>query len=216
MMLFKSDVTMANRQSLIRTARQLNCACRTSRPLPPLFFFTDENRIADTLATIGRLPPDTGVIFRHYGHPDRAALAREVTHLCRPQKRLCLVAGSARLARDVGADGVHWPEHQFRTALAARRTFPIDWIITTSAHSLSALFRIRECAVNGVFLSPVFPTESHPGATAFLGPLRARMWIRQSAAPVYLLGGIDNRSAARLKSSGAAGFGAIGSLLSER
>ena len=59
-----------------------------------------------------------------------------------------------------------------------------------------------------VFLSPVFPTQSHPGAPA-LGPVRFGLMARGAAGPVLALGGMTPQRARRLQPLGAAGFGAI-------
>ena len=61
---------------------------------------------------------------------------------------------------------------------------------------------LRELARAGravaVLLSPVFPTRSHPGA-ASLGPLRFRLLAARAQVPVIALGGMNRRSARRLK-----------------
>ncbi|MBV8703931.1 MAG: thiamine phosphate synthase [Acetobacteraceae bacterium] len=49
--------------------------------------------------------------------------------------------------------------------------------------------------VNFVFLSPAFPTASHPGGAA-LGAARWSRLAARSAAPVAALGGIDGTACA--------------------
>jgi len=78
--------------------------------------------------------------------------------------------------------------------------------ITASAHSLRALMRGH---VDAFLLSPIFPTESHPGRAA-LGPVRANLIARQTRVPIYALGGVDAHNAARLH--GFAGIAAISAL----
>ena len=39
--------------------------------LPDTILMTDEKRLADPVPLIGGLPPNSAVIFRHYGAPDR-------------------------------------------------------------------------------------------------------------------------------------------------
>jgi thiamine-phosphate pyrophosphorylase len=63
-----------------------------------------------------------------------------------------------------------------------------------------------------VFVSPVFPTRSHPGAPA-LGRIRFGLLIRDSGIPVIALGGMDERRArslARLRVHGWAAIDAWG------
>ncbi len=183
--------------------------------MPPLFFFTDEKRLADPRPVLDYLPAGTGVVFRHYRSADRATLAQDVADLCRRQQRLCLIAADPTLARQVRADGVHWPEGLYRRGVSTHRVNagrPINWVITTSIHSLPALRQLRPYDLSAAFISPVFATHSHVGG-AFLGPLRARSLVRASPVPAYLLGGISNENAGRLSGSGAAGLAAIGALL---
>ena len=47
-------------------------------------------------------------------------------------------------------------------------------------------------------LSPVFATRSHPG-TAGLGPTRFRLMAAQACLPVIALGGLNARTAKRLR-----------------
>ncbi len=203
------------RRHLVRTATHLNRQSPWAGKLPPLFYFTDPDRRPDPLSDIAGLPPDTGVIFRHYDAADRHHLAGSIAQLCRAQDRLCLIAGDAGLAARVSADGVHWPENQFAFALAARLRTPPHWMVTTSVHSLTAILRLRGRRVTAAFLSPIFETQSHPDITGGLGPLRARALIRRSNVPIYLLGGITQQTAPRMVHSGAVGFGVIGGLISD-
>jgi len=72
--------------------------------------------------------------------------------------------------------------------------------------------RARLLKVDCLFLSPLFPTQSHPGAAA-LGVIRWAALARRSPAPCMALGGI---TPARLGAvpRRAAGVAAIGGLVS--
>jgi len=59
------------------------------------------------------------VIFRHYGHKDRAMLATRLAALCRRRRLVFCVAGDWRLAARVGAAGLHLPEYLARQGAAA-------------------------------------------------------------------------------------------------
>ncbi|MGI4945219.1 MAG: hypothetical protein ACRYHQ_32435, partial [Janthinobacterium lividum] len=74
--------------------------------LPALWLFTDAVRLPDPLPAIARLPRGCGVVFRHDGVPNRAALAAAAACLCRRRGLLMVVAGDPRLAAAVGA-GLH-------------------------------------------------------------------------------------------------------------
>ncbi len=204
--------------SLTDTARHLkgqrprNRANRQPSALPALILMTDDDRLADPVASIRALPRGSAVILRHYRLADREPLARKLARLCRSRGILLLIAGDARLASAVGADGLHMPEGlarlRGRHGWALRRK---GWILTVSAHSPSSLFMAARSGADAALLAPVFTTASHP-ATPALGALRFAAWARLSPVPVYALGGITRANAHRLKHSGAVGIAAIGGL----
>jgi thiamine-phosphate pyrophosphorylase len=116
-----------------------------------------------------------------------------------------VVAGDARLAAALHA-GVHlrsgrWPGAQ-------RRDFRL---VTSSAHELPDLRRARRAGATLAFLSPVFPTLSHPNARV-LGPLRWSRMARSSPLTVAALGGVDGGNVRRLLASQCRAVGGIGSL----
>lgn len=206
--------------TLADDARRLNL--RTGRRrghLPPLILLTDEQRLADPSAAVARLPHGAAVILRHYGlaATERAVLARRLRRLTRTIGVRLLVAvrdaADDALARAVGADGIHLPEwrvrHGAHRALRGRKP---GWLVTASAHSQPALRRAAAVGAAAALLSPVFATASHAG-TRPLGVLRFAAWSRRSPLPVYALGGIDARSAARLRQTSVSGFAGIGGLV---
>jgi len=205
-------LTFERHRKLADAARALNAKHRdkvgTGMALPALFFFTDGVRTPNPLAAIEKLPEGCGVVFRHYDVSKRAALATAVATACAAQDRLCLVAGDTDLATNVGAGGVHLPEHMLRK-LTIRPKMPI---VTTAAHSVDVLLRAQDLGLDAVFLSPVFATPSHPDAVA-LGVDNFTQLVRETTLPVYGLGGITEENAGLLAGSGGVGLAAIGGLL---
>lgn len=186
--------------------------------LPRLILMTDETRLPDPLPAIDALPPGSAVILRHYGAPDRAALARTVVEYARRRRVRVLVAGDPHLAVQSGADGLHLPDSMARRGPGAWqgwRAWGKNWLITAAAHSPAALRRAEAAGADAILLSPVFPTKSHPDA-APLGNLRFRVFCASSPLPVYALGGITEVSARRLRGSGAVGLAGIGFLSTGR
>ncbi|HUN44434.1 MAG TPA: thiamine phosphate synthase [Acetobacteraceae bacterium] len=162
------------------------------RPCPVLWLFTDERRLPDPRASVARLPAGlAGVVLRHDGDPHRVALGRDLVRICKARRLALVVAGDVRLAAALGA-GVHlrggrWPSHA-----RVRR----GWL-TSSAHTAAELRRARRAGAGLAFLSPAFPTPSHPDATG-LGPAR---WSRLACAarmPVAALGGTNHVLVRRL------------------
>ncbi len=162
-----------------------------------------DDRDADWAAAARRLPRGGVVVVRAR---DRDARVRQLEALRAVSHLRLLVADDPVLA--ARADGLHLPEARLWEAPHWRARRP-GGIITASAHSLAALLRARE--LDAVFLSPVFATASHPGASC-LTPARAAFIAAASPVPVYALGGITPRNAALLAPS-FDGIAAISSLL---
>lgn len=193
-------------------SRSLNLAFGPAWPgrLPRGFAMTDPARTPDPAGLVAALPGGVGLIFRHYGHPDRGALARAAVEAARRRGVAILIADDWDLALRLGADGVHLPEYRLRRPGAARaaRRGP-DWLVTAAAHGPRALARARACGVDAALLSPVFATESHDDRRP-LGVARFAGLCRAAGLPIYGLGGISAANLRRLAVAGAAGIAGIG------
>jgi thiamine-phosphate pyrophosphorylase len=179
---------------LARAAKALGGA------LPALVLMTDDARLADPVAAARALPKGSMVVARarHGLEPLARALLKT--------RCTVVIAGDPLLAVRLGAHGIHLPEARAGEAAYWRARFP-HMLITASAHSLRALACDH---IDALFLSPVFETKSHPGRAA-LGAARANLMAQRARVPVYALGGIDARNAARLSSF--AGIAAVGALV---
>ena len=182
-------VNLATRQ------QHLNCDM-------PLVLMTDD-READWGGAARALPRGSVVVVRSRDAAQRKALAEQLQGLA-----TLLIADDPVLAADIGAAGLHLPETRMKEASHWRARFP-HWIITSSAHSLRALMGASQ--LDAVFLAPVFITTSHKQVRA-LTPVRAAFIAAQAPVPVYALGGVNPRNAARLAPS-FSGIAAIASLL---
>lgn len=174
---------------------------------PVLWLFTDAVRMPDPLPAVALLPRGWGVVFRHDGHPGRAALARQVARLCRVRRLALVVAGDARLAAAAGA-GQHLRGGRRLTGPRVGR----GRLVTSSAHGRADLVRAARAGASLAFLSPLFPTASHPGKPA-LGAVRWAALLRTCRCPALALGGVAGRTARRVP-PGAAGAGVIGAAMS--
>lgn len=168
----------------------------------PLVLMTDD-RDADWAGAARRLPRGGLVVIRARDAARRRALAERLGGIAS-----LLIADDPALAAQVGAAGVHLPEARMREAAHWRARHP-DWIITAAAHSLAAL--MRAAPLDAVFLSPVFPTASHPGAPC-LTPARAALIAARAPVPVYALGGVTPANAG-LVGPAFSGIAAIGAFL---
>jgi thiamine-phosphate pyrophosphorylase len=142
------------------------------------------------------------VIYRHFGAPARRRMARALARVCGDRGLALLIAADPDLARDIGADGVHWPEARLP---AIREPFAL---VTAAAHSSEAVSRAARFGADACILSPVFPTRS-ASARKPLGLFRASQIARAASLPVIALGGINGRTASRLSGRGFAGLAAV-------
>lgn len=161
---------------------------------PRRWLMTDE-RLGDRLfAAIDRLPSEAGIVFRHYRLPEtaRRALFDRVRDA---HPGLLLLAAPPDRAREWGADGSHG-----RGRGGGRRSAPV--------HSYAEIRKAERDGANLLFLSPVFPTRSHP-ETQPLG-LACFAWLaRRTPLPVIALGGMDEARGRTLASFGAYGWAGI-------
>lgn len=164
------------------------------QPLPRLWLMTDERQGEGLLGTVARLPGGAGIVFRHYGLPEVAR--RDLFDQVRAaHDGLLLLAGPAELARVWGADGSHG-----RGAGQGLRSAP--------AHSYAEIRAAERAGAALLFLSPVYPSRSHPGAPT-LGLARFAWLARRTPLPVIALGGMNPTRGKRLASFGAYGWAGI-------
>lgn len=166
---------------------------RARHPVPTLWLMTDERIGAALWTALERLPRGGGIVFRHFATPlaERRVLFAAVLRVAR-RRGLVLVRGGAVALR--GEMGVHgsrgpglltWPAHDRREAMAGVRA-----------------------GADALFVSPVFMTRSHPGASA-LGPLRAARIADGLPGVRIALGGTDARRFARVRGLGFDGWAGI-------
>jgi thiamine-phosphate pyrophosphorylase len=181
--------------------------------MPVLWLFTDALRLPSPQPAIAALPRRLcGVVFRHDGVAGRTTLAKAVARQCRRLAIPLVIAGDARLAAAVGA-GVHLRAARRTADRGSMRWLRPTALVTSSAHSAVDMRRARILGVDAVFLSPVLPTRSHPGASA-LGVVRWAALARLARDAGMALGGVEGRMTRRLP-RWCRGAGAIGALMTE-
>ncbi|HKB60752.1 MAG TPA: Nudix family hydrolase [Gallionellaceae bacterium] len=114
------------------------------------------------------------------------ALALRMLPIMREHGAKLIVNGDVELAQQIGADGVQLSASQ----LAALKQRPdVEWC-AASCHDAAELQRAEALGCDFAMLSPVLPTQSHPGAPA-LGWERFGELVQGCAIPVYALGGLQ-------------------------
>jgi thiamine-phosphate pyrophosphorylase len=192
---------------LRRTAALLKRPAGARKGLPRLLVLTDPARTPDLDAMARALPRGAALVYRSFGAADAETCARRLAAIAHARGARLLVGADARLAARSGADGVHLPERAAHRAGALKRARP-DWIVTAAAHSPRAARRAAAAGADAAVVSTVFQSRS-PSAGRPMGPLRLAALARAAGVPVYALGGVNTRTAARLKDLGLAGLAAV-------
>lgn len=175
------------------------------------------------------LPPrclitgDAASFEEHFMRLDRALAAGLRLVILRGELALALAEASAERVHAAGgrvlfnttlehfqlagakADGLHLNRH----ALMALQTRPagVRWM-SASCHDAAELAQAQRLGLDFALLSPVLPTQSHPGA-ATLGWSRFAELVRDHALPVYALGGVGDAELAAAQAHGAQGVASI-------
>lgn len=167
------------------------CVTR-NQSLPLLWLLSDRRNDAGLEGALRALPRGSGFVFRHYHLDPVARRARfdELAALAHEAGHLVFLSGQ----EDWGADG-HYGARGPGLYLA-------------TAHDGEELQRAISARADGIFLSPVFPTASHPGSDT-LGPHGFSVLAQQSPVPVIALGGMTRE---RAETYGIARWGAIDGL----
>lgn len=171
-------------------------------PLPPLLALIDPGRTSDPVALASGLPNGSGLIYRHFGAPDRREVAARLAQIAKRRGLVFLIGNDPKLARETGADGVHWSQKRRSEARRWRSRFDM---MTCAAHSRRAVFQARDAMCDGVLLSTVFKSKSQ-SASYPMGALRFRNIVRGApSCPIYALGGVNSETIGRLgRQAGAA------------
>ena len=149
-------------------------------PWPRDWLMTDE-RMGDRLwEAIGRVPQGTGgIVFRHYslGPVERLELGKRVADIASARKLTLAVAGDLLLAERLDAKLAHNPSDSSELPFSR------------SVHDERQARAARDQGADLVFVSPIFPTRSHPKAPV-LGVERAARLARMAGCPAIALGGM--------------------------
>ncbi|WP_176596961.1 MULTISPECIES: thiamine phosphate synthase [Sphingobium] len=179
---------------------------RHRKKLPMIWLMTDERMgEAALLAAVAQLPKGkAGIIFRHYrtAGTERRALFDHVARIARRRRLVLMLGGTAAQAQGWRADGWHGRDRR-----VARKALLHSMPVHDGREMEAAL---RDGA-DLVFLSPLFPTRSHPGSPV-LGRAGFAALARLAHAPVIALGGVRATHRPMLRGIGASGWAAIDGL----
>lgn len=159
--------------------------------LPLLWLLSDARNDLGLESALAEMPRGSGFVFRHYHLPDevRAERFRDLAACARSAGHVVVLADDIARAVAWGAEGVYG--HAERISPAA------GLLKLATAHDGEELAAAGHASADGVFLSPVFATRSHPDVQP-LGIHGFHVLAQQSPVPVIALGGMTKTSAAEL------------------
>lgn len=135
-----------------------------------------------------------------------AELVEQAIKLSRPYgAKLLLNTSIDEFARH-DADGLHMNSDVLMAC--DERPISEDKYLCASVHDEIELAQANKIGVDFIMLSPVLPTQSHPGA-ATLGWDRFYELTEKSSSPVFALGGMDASHLTLARQKGAQGIAAI-------
>ena len=165
-------------------ALRYSASVTSRKSLPLLWLLSDLRNDAGLVDALDRLPQGSGFVFRHY-HLEEAQRRKrfeELSQIARTRSHMVILAR----ASGWGEDGHYGSSLPACSAL---------WLAT--AHDGDEIRRVVAEGARGIFLSPVFPTASHPDA-ATLGVHGFHVLAQQSSVPVIALGGMSHERANEL------------------
>lgn len=160
--------------------------------LPLLWLLSDARNDAVLKDALKSLPPGSGFVFRHYhlAPAERAARFATLARIAHDMRHIPVMSGTQEEARQYGAAGVYGSVARIGPACPGL-------LRLATAHDAEDLAAAERAGADGVFLSPVFPTRSHPGGGC-LGPAAFQALARTVCLPVIALGGMTADRAASL------------------
>ena len=122
---------------------------------------------------------------KNYSREALRELALKILPLLKQHGARLIINADIELAQEIGADGVQLTGAQL-AELSDRPA--VEWC-AASCHSAGELRRAEQLGCDFALLSPVLPTQSHPGAP-HLGWEGFAERVAGTAIPVYALGGL--------------------------
>ncbi len=135
-----------------------------------------------------------------------ALLVKNTLEQCRPYGAKLLLNASPTEFAEHRADGLHL--NSTRLMACDQRPVGKDKYLCASVHNETELAQANRIGVDFIMLSPVLPTQSHPGAPT-LGWEGFQALVEKSHCPVFALGGMERCHLELAREKGAQGIAAI-------
>jgi len=180
-----------------------------------LLLITDSKRFDNQQAMLNcidkALEGGVDTILLREKHLDSAkllSLASKLRILTEQHHAKLMIHSQADIAKAVNADGVHVDAKSISEMKQIKQWLGDAFLVSASCHDAVELTHAENQGADFCFLSPVFPTQSHPGAPS-LGAEQFLNLASQVNMPVIALGGIEPDVIPLLQGHGVATMGGI-------
>ena len=159
-----------------------------------IIIFDDESFDKKKLLKL-KIPKKSAFLLRSYETKKRKKIAKQLLNFCKMKKIKLLISSDIKLAEDINAHGIHFPEYMVKknkinwVGIKNVKSNK-KWIITTAVHNIQSLKKAEELDIDAALLSPVFPSKSHPNNKS-LGLNKFSKIVKKTKLPIYALGGIN-------------------------
>lgn len=184
-----------------------------------LYAITDRHRCAPTpLADVVSELLDAGVTAIQLREKDLddtelIQLAQLIAELCRNYKAKLFINTSTRVAREVGAAGVHLPANAESVKTIKTQTDETHYV-GCSVHNLDAAHQREAEGADFVTYSPIYPIASKPGYGPVVGVESLAEMTESVKLPVFALGGITPDGVDECLAAGAFGVAVMSGVMS--
>jgi len=185
-------------------------------------FFTDRTKVLNFDKTIQNLPRNSTILIREYDldKKPREEFAQKIIQLARPKQLKILIGKDFELARKIKANGVHFSDlNKIPLQFLKKKSLPKNFIFSISCHSFRSFLKAKKLKPDIIFISPIFATTSHIGATTFGLKNLAKISFQTKKAKylgnsvwepqIFALGGINLNNIKSVRKLAISGFAAI-------
>ena len=169
-----------------------------NKKLPRIIIVFNEKEFNKNFFLKLKIPNGAAILLRSYKIKGRKKIAKQLLKFCKIKKLKLLISEDIKLARDINADGVHFPTYMVKKdiinwSLINKIKIKKNLIITTAIHNSKELENAQLFDFDAGLLSPVFPSKSHPNVKS-LGIRKFSKLVDKSDLPIYALGGINAKN----------------------
>jgi len=144
--------------------------------------------------------------------PELLSLAREIQAITAPRAVPLIINDRVDLVLALNLDGIHLRANSLPVSVA-RRLVGARCLVGVSTHSIDEVQQANQDGADYVVFGPIFDTPSKRQFGSPAGLDRLTEVCRQSAIPVFAIGGVTGTLARDVRRAGAHGVAVIGAIL---